>query len=54
MVGLGAGHRLAHLPPAAHDDRAVGDLDDVVHRVGDDDHALALAAEPHDQVEDAL
>ena len=50
LVGLGAlelGHVLAE---AQHRDR-VGDLEDVVKVVGDDDHAQALLAQAPDQLE---
>src|SRR3954454_8725540 len=50
-VGLGARNELADLAPAAHDDGAVRDLHDVIHRMRDDDHGLLLLAESQDQIE---
>src|SRR6185503_5189885 len=42
---------LAHLPAATHDRGPVGDLDDVVHGMRDDDDGPALVAEALDEVE---
>src|SRR5690349_97259 len=50
-MGVVGGNELADLAAATQDDRPVGHLDDVVHRVRDDDDALPLVAQADDEVE---
>src|SRR6478735_8731392 len=50
-MGVLGGNELADLAAATQDDRPVGHLDDVVHRVGDHDDALPLVAQADDEVE---
>jgi hypothetical protein len=53
LLVVRGGDLLADLPAAAQDHGPIGDLDDMVERVRDDEDGVALGPKAGDQVEDA-